>query len=97
MNDAFCHLRFVFNSKSKFTNLSAYSNPAVDKLIDENMHETNRDKRAAASRDIQKLVLDDAVWGLLCYENWTRGGTAYLVSLEKRWATFELDYTLKRT
>src|SRR6266404_4161468 len=97
INDPFYHLTFLFNSKSKFTNLSAYSNPAVDKLIDENMHQTNRDKRAAASRDIQKLVLDDAVWGLLWYENWTRVGTADLVGLEKRWDTFERYYSLKRT
>jgi len=97
INDPFYHLTFLFNSKSKFTNLSAYSNPAVDKLIDENMHETNRDKRAAASRDIQKLVLDDAVWGLLWYENWTRVGTSDLVGIEKRWDTFERYYGFKRT
>ena len=96
INDPFYHLTFLFNSKSKFTNLSFYSNPAVDKLIDDNMHETNRDKRAAASRDVQKLVLDDAVWGLLWYENWTRVGTADLNGLEKRWDTFERYYSLKR-
>ena len=96
INDPFYHLTFLFNSKSKFTNLSAYSNPAVDKLIDDNMHETNRDKRAAASRDIQKLVIDDAVWGLLWYENWTRVGTADLSGIEKRWDTFERYYSLKR-
>jgi peptide/nickel transport system substrate-binding protein len=97
INDPFYHLAFLFNSKSKFTNLSAYANPAVDKLIDDNMHETNREKRAAASRDIQKLILDDAVWGLLWYENWTRVGTADLTGLEKRWDTFERYYNLKRT
>ena len=96
INDPFYHLTFLFNSKSKFTNLSAYSNPAVDKLIDDNMHETNRDKRAAASREVQKLVLDDAAWGLLWYENWTRVGTSDLVGLEKRWDTFERYYNLKR-
>jgi peptide/nickel transport system substrate-binding protein len=96
INDPFYHLTFLFNSKSKFTNLSFYANPAVDRLIDDNMHETNRDKRAAASRDIQKLVLDDAVWGLLWYENWTRVGTSDLVGLEKRWDTFERYYNLKR-
>jgi peptide/nickel transport system substrate-binding protein len=97
INDPFYHLTFLFNSKSKFTNLSAYSNPAVDKLIDENMHETNRDKRAAASREVQKLVIDDAAWGLLWYENWTRVGSADLVGLEKRWDTFERYYSLRRT
>jgi peptide/nickel transport system substrate-binding protein len=96
INDPFYHLTFLFNSKSKFTNLSFYANPAVDKLIDDNMHETNRDKRAAASRDVQKLVIDDAVWGLLWYENWTRVGTADLSGLEKRWDTFERYYSLKR-
>ena len=96
INDPFYHLTFLFNSKSKFTNLSFYSNPAVDKLIDDNMHETNRDKRAAASRDVQKLVIDDAVWGLLWYENWTRVGTADLSGLEKRWDTFERYGSLKR-
>ena len=96
INDPFYHLTFLFNSKSKFTNLSFYSNPAVDKLIDDNMHETNRDKRAAASRDVQKLVIDDAVWGLLWYENWTRVGTADLSGLEKRWDTFERYYAAKR-
>ena len=97
INDPFYHLTFLFNSKSKFTNLSFYANPAVDKLIDENMHETNRDKRAAASRDIQKLVLDDAVWGLLWYENWTRVGSSDLIGIEKRWDTFERYYSFKRT
>jgi peptide/nickel transport system substrate-binding protein len=96
INDPFYHLTFLFNSKSKFTNLSFYSSPAVDKLIDDNMHETNRDKRAAASRDVQKLVIDDAVWGLLWYENWTRVGTADLNGLEKRWDTFERYGSLKR-
>jgi peptide/nickel transport system substrate-binding protein len=96
INDPFNHLTFLFNSKSKFTNLSFYTNPAVDKLIDDNMHETSRDKRAAASRDVQKLVIDDAVWGLLWYENWTRVGTADLNGLEKRWDTFERYYSLQR-
>lgn len=96
INDPFYHLGFLFNTKSKFTNLSYYSNPAVDKLIDDNMHETNAAKRAQASRDVQKIVIDDAVWGLLWYENWTRVGTADLTGLEKRWDTFERYYALKR-
>ena len=96
INDPFYHLAFLFNSKSKFTNLSFYANPAVDKLIDDNMHETNREKRAAASQQVQKLVIDDAVWGLLWYENWTRVGSADLTGLEKRWDTFERYYNVKR-
>ena len=60
------------------------------------MHETNTAKRAAASRDVQKLVIDDAVWGLLWYENWTRVASADLTGLEKRWDTFERYYAMKR-
>ena len=97
INDPFYHLTFLFNSRSKFTNLSFYANPAVDRIIDDNIHETNRDKRAAASRDAQKLLLDDAVWGLLWYENWTRVATADLTGLEKRWDTFERYYALRRS
>ena len=96
INDPFYHLAFLFSSKSKFTNLSFYANPAVDKLIDDNMHETNREKRAAASQQVQKLVIDDAVWGLLWYENWTRVGSADLTGVEKRWDTFERYYSVKR-
>jgi peptide/nickel transport system substrate-binding protein len=97
INDPFYHLAFLFNSKSKFTNLSFYNNPQMDKLIDDNMHETNADKRAAASREAQKMLLDDAVWGLLWYESWTRVGGADLTGLEKRWDTFERYFNLKRT
>jgi peptide/nickel transport system substrate-binding protein len=96
INDPFYHLTFLFNSRSKFTNLSFYSNPALDKLIDDNMHETRADKRATASRDAQKILLDDAVWGLLWYENWTRVASGDLTGLEKRWDTFERYYALKR-
>ena len=96
INDPFYHLTFLFNSKSKFTNLSFYNNPRVDKIIDDSMHETNADKRAAASRDAQKIILDDAVWGLLWYEAWTRVASAELSGLEKRWDTFERYYNVKR-
>ncbi len=97
INDPFYHLTFLFNSKSKFTNLSFYNNPHIDKLIDDNMHEANADKRAAASREAQKILIDDAVWGLLWYESWTRVGSADLTGLEKRWDTFERYFNLKRT
>jgi peptide/nickel transport system substrate-binding protein len=97
INDPFYHLTFLFNSKSKFTNLSFYNNAQMDKLIDDNMHEANADKRAAASREAQKILLDDAVWGLLWYESWTRVGSADLTGLEKRWDTFERYFNLKRT
>jgi len=43
---------FLFNSKLKFINLSFYVNFVVDKLIDDNMYETNCDKRVVASCDV---------------------------------------------
>jgi peptide/nickel transport system substrate-binding protein len=60
------------------------------------MHETNLAKRNAASQEIQRQVIDDAVWGLLWYENWTRVMTADLSGLEKRWDTFERYYAVRR-
>lgn len=96
INDPFYHLSFLFDSRQKFTNLSFYSNPRVDQLLDENMHERNRDKRNAASQQIQKMLIDDAVWGMLWYENWVRVTSADLGGIEKRWDTFERYYSWKR-
>ena len=39
VNDPVYHLYFNFHSSAKGTNKAFYSNPAVDKLIDENMRE----------------------------------------------------------
>lgn len=96
VNDPYYHLSFLFDSRQKFTNLSFYHNEKANKLLDENMHETNLAKRNAASQEIQKMVIDDAVWGLLWYENWTRVMSADLVGLEKRWDTFERYYVVRR-
>jgi peptide/nickel transport system substrate-binding protein len=96
INDPFYHLTFLFNSKSKFTNLSFYSNPAVDKLIDDNMHETNRDKRAGSlarrpeARDRRRRV------GAALVRELDPRGHRRPLGLEKRWDTFERYYSLKR-
>jgi len=96
INDPFYHLSFLFDSRQKFTNLSFYSNERVDKLIDDNMHERDVAKRNAASQEIQKILIDDAVWGLLWYDNWVRVMSADLSGLEKRWDTFERYYAVRR-
>jgi len=96
INDPFYHLNFLFDSRQKFTNLSFYHNEKVNTLIDENMHEPDVAKRNAASLEIQKILIDDAVWGLLWYDNWVRVMTADLTGLEKRWDTFERYYSVKR-
>jgi peptide/nickel transport system substrate-binding protein len=96
INDPFYHLSFLFDSRQKFTNLSFYSNPKVDALIDENMHEANREKRMAASQQVQRMVIDDAVWGFLWYDHWVRVASADLGGVEKRWDTFERYYSFRR-
>jgi len=95
INDPFYHLFFNFNSRAKGTNTSFYSNPALDKLIDDNMHETNAEKRLAATKEAQKIVVDEAVWGFLWYDNWTRVVRSDLVNVEKRWDTFDRFHDMK--
>ena len=58
-------------------------------MLDENYHEPNAEKRLAAAKAAQKIVIDDAVWGMLWYDNWTRVMRSDLVGVEKRWDTFE--------
>jgi len=96
VNDPYYHLSFLFDSRQKFTNLSFYHDEKVNKLLDDNMHENDLAKRNAASQEIQRIIIDDAVWGLLWYENWVRVMSADLSGLEKRWDTFERYYTVKR-
>jgi peptide/nickel transport system substrate-binding protein len=95
VNDPFFHLVPLFHSTSKGTNTAFYSNPALDKILDENYHEPNAEKRLAAAKAAQKIVIDDAVWGMLWYDNWTRVMRADLVGVEKRWDTFERFNAMK--
>ena len=51
-----------------------------------------RDQRGQARRggkEAQKIVIDDAVWGILWYDNWTRVTRKDLAGVEKRWDTFD--------
>lgn len=96
VNDPWYHLLFNFHSKSKFTNMPFYSNPALDRLVDENLHNPNRDRRLAAVSEAQKILIDDAVWGFLWYDSWTRVMKADLAGVEKRWDTFERYYAMRR-
>ncbi len=96
VNDPFYHLNFNFHTKAIGTNVNFYSNPVVDKLIEENMHEPNLEKRNAASREVQRIVIEEAVWGFLWYDNWTRVMVTDLYGLQKRWDTFERYYSVYR-
>jgi peptide/nickel transport system substrate-binding protein len=95
INDPFYHLFFNFHSTAKGTNTAFYSNPEVDKLIDDNMHERDTAKRLAAAKRLQKILIDEAVWGHLWYDNWTRVMRSDLVGIEKRWDTFERYFNMK--
>ena len=95
INDPMYHMFFNFHSSAKGTNTGFYSNPLVDKLIDENMHEADNTKRVAAAKQLQKIIIDDAAWGHLWYDNWTRVMRSDLVGIEKRWDTFERYYNMK--
>ncbi|HSS85729.1 MAG TPA: ABC transporter substrate-binding protein [Reyranella sp.] len=95
VNDPFFHLVPLFHSTSKGTNTAFYANPKLDKLLDENYHEPNADKRLAAAQEAQRIVIEDAVWGMLWYDNWTRVMRADLAGIEKRWDTFERFTAMK--
>ena len=95
INDPFYHLYFNFHSKAKTTNTSFYSNPALDQVLDANMFEPDAAKRLAGAKQAQKILIDDAVWGFLWYDNWTRVMRSNLVGVEKRWDTFERFYAMK--
>lgn len=95
INDPFYHLFFNFHSTAKGTNTAFYNNPEVDKIIDDNMHEANQTKRLAEAKRLQKILIDQAVWGNLWYDNWTRVMRSDLVGIEKRWDTFERYFNMK--
>ncbi len=96
VNDPWYHLNFLMHSRSKFTNASFYSNPILDKIIDESLAETNPERRLGNARVAQKILIDDAVWGFLWYDSWTRVMKADVSGIEKRWDTFERYYAAKR-
>jgi peptide/nickel transport system substrate-binding protein len=89
VNDPIFHMNANFHSTSTNTNSSFYSNPTLDKLLTDNMHEPNAEKRAASVKEAQKILIDDAVWGFLWYENWTRVARKDLTGFTKRWDTFD--------
>lgn len=95
INDPFFHMFFNFHTNARGTNSSRYSNPVLDRLIDENMHETDPEKRLAAARQGQRMLVEDAVWGFLWYDNWTRVARADLTGVEKRWDTFERFFSMR--
>jgi peptide/nickel transport system substrate-binding protein len=89
VNDPVYHLYWNFHSKAAGTNKGFYANPVIDKLIDDNIREGDLTKRAAGVEEAQRILLDDAVWGLLWYDNWSRVMRSELFGLEKLWDSLE--------
>lgn len=89
INDPVYHMYWNFHSKAMGTNKSFYSNPAIDKLLDDNIREGDPAKRSAAVKEMQKILLDDAAWGLLWYDSWGRVMRSDLAGVEKLWDSFE--------
>jgi peptide/nickel transport system substrate-binding protein len=71
VNDPFYHLFWNFDSTATVTNATGYHNPTVDKLISQGIYNTNPAKRVQLSREIQKIVINDAPWALLYQLNYT--------------------------
>jgi peptide/nickel transport system substrate-binding protein len=95
INDPIYHMFWNFHSKATFTNKAYYSNPAVDKLLDDNILEGDPQKREAGAKEAQKILLEDAVWGLLWYDNWARVMRSDMAGVEKLWDSFERFNKLK--
>lgn len=65
INDPFYHMYFNFLSTNTATNGVGYSNAQVDSLIKEGLYETDQAKREDLSKQAQKIIIDEAPWGIL--------------------------------
>lgn len=70
VNDPMYHLFWNFHSKAP-TNATGYSNPEVDRLIDEGLYETDLAKREQMSKQAQKIIVEEAPWAILYQINYT--------------------------
>ena len=70
VNDPFFQMFWNFHSTAP-TNSTGYSNPQVDKLIDDGMYETDAAKREQMSKEAQRLIVEDAPWAILYQLNYT--------------------------
>lgn len=65
VTDPFYHMFFNLYSKNTATNSSRYANPQVDALIEKGLYEPDQAKRAAISKQVQAMIIDDAPWAWL--------------------------------
>ena len=82
-----------FSSKS-FVDYSNYSNPEVDKLIQEGMETLDDPRRKTIYTQVQKTVMDEAPWGFMVYPKYAIGrkkalkGFTYYTSNNLRFQDF---------
>jgi peptide/nickel transport system substrate-binding protein len=65
VTDPFYHMFWNMFSKNLFTNSSRYSNPRVDKLIQDGLYEIDEGRRESISREAQRLITEDSPWAFL--------------------------------
>jgi peptide/nickel transport system substrate-binding protein len=82
-----------FSSKS-FVDYSNYSNPEVDKLIQEGMETLDDPRRKTIYTQVQKIVMEEAPWGFMVYPKYALGrkkglkGFTYYTSNNLRFQDF---------
>jgi peptide/nickel transport system substrate-binding protein len=74
VNDPMYHLYWNFLSTNTATNATGYSNPRVDEIIKTGLYEPDLAKREALSKEAQKIIVEEAPWGLLFQINYVVGG-----------------------
>jgi len=70
------YLKMFFYSKYASpvgNNMAGYSNPKVDKLLDEIDHEMDTQKRIKLIKDLQGILMQDLPWVTLCYRKFLTG------------------------
>ncbi len=70
------YLKMFFYSKYASpvgNNMAGYSNPEVDKLLDEIDHEMDTQKRIKMIKDLQGILIHDLPWVTLCYRKFLVG------------------------
>jgi peptide/nickel transport system substrate-binding protein len=74
VNDPFYHMYWNFLTGNTATNAAGYSNPQVDELIRSGLYETDLAKRESLSKEAQKIIVEEAPWGLLFQINYVVAG-----------------------
>lgn len=74
------YVYYRFHSKNATGNFMKYSNPAVDKLLDEAMATSSFDEQVKKVQEAEKIIVEDAPWfffnynkAVVMYQPWLKG------------------------